>query len=282
MKRLILVLTLLPSFAIAQTPSFSSAPSSDHTTIRQLINQHYHRPLPAHQCQLSAPPASNPKQPENTAYCMKPAASHSVTRHGKATRYVLYTGFAYDTREQRKNDSHAAAGLAELFVLEKTGNAWHIAQHGKSEVGAWGETPQEWQFVQVGKQNWGYQAEDGFTNGGATETGQFFIFTDNSRVATSYIPNSSDNGGMYGDCSDYTGAEKRHCKDNQVSLAAQIRFNRAAEQNGVWGIQATLSGQDRQKRYTQQPYAMPYNSRQHRHTVPKNYLTLPPNARHLV
>lgn len=271
MKRLILVLTLLPSFAIAQTPSFSSAPSSDHTTIRQLINQHYHRPLPAHQCQLSAPPASNPKQPENTAYCMKPAASHSVTRHGKATRYVLYTGFAYDTREQRKNDSHAAAGLAELFVLEKTGNAWHIAQHGKSEVGAWGETPQEWQFVQVGKQNWGYQAEDGFTNGGATVTGQFFIFTDNSRVATSYIPNSSDNGGMYGDCSDYTGAEKRHCQNNQVSLAAQIRFNRAAEQNGVWSIQATLSGQDRQKRYAQQPYAMPYNSRQHRHTVPKNY-----------
>lgn len=271
MKPAILALALFPSFIIAQTPSLSSAPSSDHTTIRQLINRHYHRPLPAHQCQLSAPPASNPKQPENTAYCMKPAASHSVTRHGKATRYVLYTGFAYDTREQRKNDSHAASGLAELFVLEKTNNAWAIAQHGKSEVGAWGETPQEWQFVQVGKQNWGYQAEDGFTNGGATVTGQFFIFTDNSRVATSYIPNSSDNGGMYGDCSDYTGAEKRHCQNNQVSLAAQIRFNRAAEQNGVWGIQATLSGQDRQKRYTQQPYAMPYNSRQHRHTVPKNY-----------
>ena len=202
---------------------------------------------------------------------MKPTASHTVTRHGKATRYVLYTGFAYDTREQRKNDSHAASGLAELFVLEKTNNAWAIAQHGKSEVGAWGEPPSSWRFVQVGKQNWGYQAEDGFTNGGATVTGQFFIFTDNSRVATSYIPNSSDNGGMYGDCSDYTGAEKRHCQNNQVSLAAQIRFNRAAEQNGVWGIQATLSGQDRQKRYTQQPYAMPYNSRQHRHTVPKNY-----------
>ena len=271
MKPAILALVLFPSFAIAQTPILSSAPSSDNTTIRQLINQHYHRPLPAHQCQLSAPPASNPKQPENTAYCMKPAASQSVTRHGKATRYVLYTGFAYDTREQRKNDSHAAAGLAELFVLEKTGDAWRIAQHGKSEVGAWGETPQEWQFVQVGAQNWGYQAEDGFTNGGATVTGQFFIFTDNSRVATSYIPNSSDNGGMYGDCSDYTGAEKRHCQNNQVSLAAQIRFNRAAEQNGVWSIQATLSGQDRQKRYAQQPYAMPYNSRQHRHTVPKNY-----------
>ena len=264
MKPILLALALIPAFALA-------APSADDTAIRNLINQHYQRPQPAHPCQLTAPPPSDPKQPENTAYCMKPAASHSVTRHGKATRYVLYTGFAYDTREQRKNDSHAAAGLAELFVLEKTGNAWHIAQHGKSEVGAWGETPQEWQFVQVGTQNWGYQAEDGFTNGGATVTGQFFIFTDNSRVATSYIPNSSDNGGMYGDCSDYTGAEKCHCQNNQVSLAAQIRFNRAAEQNGVWGIQATLSGQDRQKRYTQQPYAMPYNSRQHRHTVPKNY-----------
>lgn len=271
MKPAILALVLFPSFAIAQTPSLSSAPSSDHTTIRQLINQHYHRPLPAQSCQLSAPPASNPKQPENTAYCMKPAASHSVTRHGKATRYVLYTGFAYDTREQHKNDSHAAAGLAELFVLEKTGNAWHIAQHGKSEVGAWGETPQEWQFVQVGTQNWGYQAESGFTNGGATETGQFFIFTDNNRVADSYIPSGSDNGGAYGDCNDYTGAEKRRCQDRQTSLAARIAFNRASEQNGVWGIRATLSGNIGNKRYAKQKYAMPYDGKRHRHAVPKNY-----------
>ena len=56
MKPAILALVLFPSFAIAQTPSLSSAPSSDHTTIRQLINQHYHRPLPAQSCQLSAPP----------------------------------------------------------------------------------------------------------------------------------------------------------------------------------------------------------------------------------
>lgn len=46
MKPAILALALFPSFAIAQTPSLSSAPSSDHTTIRQLINQHYHRPCP--------------------------------------------------------------------------------------------------------------------------------------------------------------------------------------------------------------------------------------------
>ena len=39
MKPAILALVLFPSFAIAQTPSLSSAPSSDNTTIRQLINQ---------------------------------------------------------------------------------------------------------------------------------------------------------------------------------------------------------------------------------------------------
>ena len=271
MKPAILALVLFPSFAIAQTPSLSSAPSSDNTTIRQLINQHYNRPLPAQSCQLSAPPKSSYQQPENIAYCMKPAASRAVTRNSKTTHYMLYTGFAYDTRENRKDESHAASGLAELFVLEKTGDTWRIAQHGKSEIGAWGSPPQEWRFVQVGAQNWGYQAESGFTNGGATETGQFFIFTDNNRVADSYIPSSSDNSGMYGDCNDYTGAEKRRCQDNQVSLDAKIAFNRSAERNGVWSIQATLSGQDRKKRYAKQPYAMPYNSRQHSHAVPKNY-----------
>ena len=56
-----------------------------------------------------------------------------------------------------------------------------------------------------------------------------------------------------------------------MSLDAQIAFNRSAEQNGVWGIQATLSGLDRKKRYAKQPYAMPYNSCQHSHAVPKNY-----------
>ena len=271
MKPTILALALFPSFAIAQAPSFSSAPSSDSTTIRQLINQHYNRPLPAQSCQLSAPPKGSYQQPENIAYCMKPAASHAVTRNGKTTRYMLYTGFAYDIRENRKDESHAASGLAELFVLEKNGNKWTIKHHGKSEIGAWGSAPQEWRFVQVGAQNWGYQAESGFTNGGATETGQFFIFTDNNHVADSYIPSGSDNSGMYGDCNEYTGAEKRNCQDNQVSLDAQIAFNRSAEQNGVWGIQATLSGLDRKKRYAKQPYDMPYNSRQHSHAVPKNY-----------
>ena len=264
MKPILLALALIPAFALA-------APSADDTAIRNLINQHYQRPQPAHPCQLTAPPPSDPRQPENTAYCMKPAASHTVNRHGKATRYVLYTGFAYNTQEQRKNDSHAASGLAELFILEKTGNAWAITQHGKSEVGAWGEPPSLWRFVQVGKQNWGYQTQNSYTGQGATETGQFLLFTDNTRIATSFIPDGSDNSGAYGDCTLYTGAEKRFCQDRQTSLEAQIRFNRTTEQNGVWGIQATLSGNIGKKRYTKQKYAMPYNSRTHSHIVPKNY-----------
>ncbi|EKY06870.1 hypothetical protein HMPREF9120_01294 [Neisseria sp. oral taxon 020 str. F0370] len=67
---------------------------------------------------------------------MKPAAAHTVNRNGKTTRYVLYTGSAYDTRKKRKDDGHAAPGLAELFVLEKTGGTWALKQHGRNEIGA--------------------------------------------------------------------------------------------------------------------------------------------------
>ncbi|MFH6973718.1 hypothetical protein ACG2K1_07605 [Neisseria sp. 23W00296] len=109
----------------------------------------------------------------------------------------------------------------------------------------------------MGRQNWGYQAQSGYTNQGVTDTVRFFIFTDNNGVAHSDIHEGSDNGGMYGDCNEYTGAEKRHCQNSHTSLEAKITFNRAAEQNGVWEIQAVLSGRAGKKRYTNQKYAMP-------------------------
>ena len=264
MKHTLLATALLPAFAAA-------APDTDGETVLKLIERHYNRPFPAQKCQLTAPPKDSYQQPENFAYCMKPAAAHTVNRNGKTTRYVLYTGFAYDTREKRKDESHAASGLAELFVLEKTGGTWVLKQHGRSEIGAWGEPPQEWRFVQVGGQNWGYQTESGYTNQGVTETAQSFIFTDNNGVAHSDIPASNDNGGMYGDCNEYKGAEKRSCQNSQTSLEAEITFNRAAEHNGVWEIQAVLSGRAGKTRYAKQKYAMPYNSGKRSHLIPKNY-----------
>ena len=133
----------------------------------------------------------------------KRAAGHTVTRNGKPTRYELYTGFAYDLEEKRINDSHASSGLAEVFVLEKEGGKWAIKLHGKDEVGAWGKTPdaEDWRFMQVGGQNWGYAVETAYTGQGSTVTGLFLLFSDNrNRIANSYIPTGLDNGAHYGNC----------------------------------------------------------------------------------
>ena len=108
------------SLLLAAVPFFAqAAPSADETAIRTLIAKHYKRPLAAEQCQLTAPPKGSSWASHNIAYCMKPTASHAVTRNGKITHYALYTGFAYDIQEKSRNDGHAASGLAELFILEK-------------------------------------------------------------------------------------------------------------------------------------------------------------------
>ncbi|MGN6893748.1 hypothetical protein ACTHS7_13805, partial [Neisseria sp. P0015.S009] len=75
-------------------------------------------------------------------YCMKPVADQTVTRNGKAARYVLNTGFAYDMEQKVKQDAHATSGLAELFVWVKADGKWAINQHRKDKIGAWGEPPE--------------------------------------------------------------------------------------------------------------------------------------------
>ncbi|MGN6876689.1 hypothetical protein ACTHUR_19465, partial [Neisseria sp. P0021.S007] len=133
----------------------SAAPNNDKAAVQAAIAQYYNRPLAAHNCQLTEPPKDSETASDNIMYCMKPVADHSVTRNGKATRYVLYTGFAYDMKLKIKQGAHASSGLAELFVLEKTDGKWAIKQHGSDELGAWGDVPENktWQFVQMGEQN---------------------------------------------------------------------------------------------------------------------------------
>ena len=109
--------TLTLVFAVLSLPAFA-APAADDG-VYAFIDRFYNRPLAAEGCQLSAPPQESEWQGADTAYCMKPAASHTVKRNGKTVRYVLYTGFAYDTQRKDRNSAHAASGLAELFVLEK-------------------------------------------------------------------------------------------------------------------------------------------------------------------
>lgn len=96
MKRIIsLLLLACPVLA-------SAAPDNDKAAVQAVIAKHYNRPLAAHKCQLAKPPKDSETASDNIMYCMKPVADHTVTRNGKAARYVLYTGFAYDLEEKEK------------------------------------------------------------------------------------------------------------------------------------------------------------------------------------
>ena len=267
MKRIIsLLLLACPILA-------SAAPNNDKAAVQAVIAKYYNRPLAAHKCQLAKPPKDSETASDNIMYCMKPVADYTVTRNGKAARYVLYTGFAYDMKLKVKQDAHASSGLAELFVLEKADGKWAIKQHGSDEIGAWGDVPEnkDWRFVQVGEQNWGYTVESGYTGQGETTTGENFLFTDNSnRVRKSLIINGNDNGSYYGNCDEYKGREKRRCEDRYTSLEAKIAFDKSRPAvSGVWALTAKLSGVSGKKNYKNQKYIFPYNGKTH--VAPKNY-----------
>ena len=257
----------------------SAAPNNDKAAVQAAIAQYYNRPLAAHNCQLTEPPKDSETASDNIMYCMKSVADHSVTRNGKATRYVLYTGFAYDMKLKIKQGAHASSGLAELFVLEKTDGKWTIKQHGKDEIGAWGDVPanKAWQFVQMGEQNWGYAVESGYTGQGETTTGRNFLFTDNSnRIRRSFIVNGKDNGAYYSNCDVYKGREKRDCEDRYTSIDAKIAFDKSRPSvSGVWALNATVKGVDGKKRYKNQKYVVPYDGKTH--VAPKSY---PLNVQH--
>ncbi len=256
----------------------SAAPNNDKAAVQAVIARYYNHPLAAENCQLAKLPKDS-NQMSDVMYCMKPVADHAVTRNGTPTRYVLYTGFAYDMKLKVKRDAHASSGLAELFVLEKTDGKWAIKQHGSDEIGAWGDVPEnkDWRFVQMGEQNWGYTVESGYTGQGETTTGENFLFTDNSnRVRNSFIINGKDNGAYYGNCDEYKGREKRNCENGYASIDAKIAFDKNRPSvSGVWALSATVKGVDGKKRYKNQKYAIPYNGKTH--VAPKSY---PLNVKH--
>ena len=267
MKRIIsLLLLACPVLA-------SATPDNDKAAVQAVIAKYYNRPLVAHKCQLAKPPKDSETASDNIMYCMKPVADHAVTRNGKAARYVLYTGFAYDMEQKVKQDAHASSGLAELFVLEKTDGKWAIKQHGSDEIGAWGDVPEnkDWRFVQMGEQNWGYTVESGYTGQGTTSISQDFLFTDDSsQVRNSSISSGYDNGAYFGDCDELKGREKRNCKDRYTSLEAKIAFDKSRPAvSGVWALTAKLSGVSGKKNYKNQKYIFPYNGKTH--VAPKNY-----------
>ena len=80
----------------------SAAHNNDKAAVQAVIAQYYNRPLAAHNCQLTEPPKDSETTSDNIMYCMKPVADHAVTRNGTPTRYVLYTGFAYDMKRKVK------------------------------------------------------------------------------------------------------------------------------------------------------------------------------------
>ena len=113
MKRIISLL-LLASPVLA-----SAVPDNDKAAVQAVIAKYYNRPLAAHKCQLTKPPKDGQAPSNNIMYCMKPVADHTVTRNGKATRYVLYTGFAYDMQQKVKTGRACFFGSGGIVCFGK-------------------------------------------------------------------------------------------------------------------------------------------------------------------
>lgn len=250
-----------------------AAPPADEAAFHALIAKEYGRLLPQEGCRLTDPPKDSPWVDAAMAYCMKPAAAHTVQRGGQTLKYVLYTGFLYDTDRQEANTAHAATGLAELFVLAGQGGTGRIIMRGRSEVGAWGVPPEKWTFVQMGRQNWGYTAETGYTQMGESSTEQQYLFTDNrNRVVAAAVPTGLDNTGYFGDCRDRKGKDRRYCQSALTDLSAQLRIRRDRVADAdVYGLEAAFSGFQGKHKYRGRTYQLEYDGARGRFVAPKAY-----------
>ena len=95
----------------------SAAPDNDKASVQAVIARYYNRPLAAHKCQLAKPPKDSETASDNIMYCMKPVADHTVTRNGKATRYVFATGFAYDMQQKSKTGRPCFFGSGRIVCF---------------------------------------------------------------------------------------------------------------------------------------------------------------------
>ncbi|WP_417423989.1 hypothetical protein [Hoeflea sp.] len=143
--------------------------------------------------------------------CMRPHLLSSVMVGREVTQFAAMSGHAIQP-DGSHAECHGCAGKLGLVVLRAAGNRLALVARNSlfEDIGSWGMAPPEEAFrvVRLGKDNYGWLVESGFTGQGYTQGGvSVFGVLGDKVVDLGFIDTYSDNEGT---CGDGLGACYRH------------------------------------------------------------------------
>lgn len=137
-------------------------------------------------------------EPYQSGYCIKLNSQYTVnTKQGKRL-YAIVTGdVAFDEYGKISGGSHVQSGLVGMFVFKPKGSGWQIESASPYiNAGSSGRTIDEWQFVKLGVDTWGFIGEHADVHYGVFESSKVILTPDglggvmDSWIAASYHDDS--------------------------------------------------------------------------------------------
>lgn len=202
---------------------------------------------------------------EGAQFCMRFHSEKIIDTTAGKRRYLLFIG-------DDPTGGHAYGGLVDFMIFNAAGDSWTLAHQGAYEIGAWGEAPTEWQWLEFAPQRWGVQGESGFSQMGYSSTAYNLIREDGDQIRYQFIHAGSSNTASR-DCDEEPKKQRKACRESLYSLesAFKLRPDLGAE-NGAYPIEIQVSGEvGTKKRYKNESYIFKYNPKEQQYVVPADY-----------
>ncbi len=195
--------------------------------------------------------------PDKVNYCMKVASVESVMTEEGEKVYLLATGESADGAE----NGHGSAMVGMFAVKPENGEYKVIAQGQNAETTS-GKAP-EGEFVQLGKNVYGWQIAKSASDQGQNSAGVEFFAVQNDQV--------KDIGGVATVYDDSAMSEAADKVKHSAKLEGKVEVDKTDENAEHYPISVTVSGEKDGKKLSPRKYAIQFSSQKGKYVAPEDY-----------
>lgn len=127
---------------------------------------------------------------EYNRFCMKIERIDYTSNEDSLYVYILAKSSIFSEENGAIGGCHFCSGMIGVFVARHIGNNQYqiVAKNSQVFSGYWGEPPQKWNFLRLGKNSWGWQSETGTMAQGNNWINFVLLVPFKNMVKDSYIP----------------------------------------------------------------------------------------------
>ena len=195
-------------------------------------------------------------------YCLELLGEKTVG----GRRYLFFSGPNLD-------NTVAASGRDELWLLAKDGEGWKELTHGGGASFAnEGRSSQAVEWLQIGPERWAAVADGGMTQNGLSQDAKTLYWVEGDRVkSTTRLSGTNDAGA--GGCDDSVELKGSRCLDLSGTLAARSDLPAVA---GFYPLEMTINGStglpgSKQRVYKDEKFTFNYDEKSGSYQAPKDY-----------